>query len=73
MAHPDDATRTRKNVVVALGNRALLERELGNLVHQLHRLAATDPARTDLETRRDGLLKLLDVNQDRPTSREQSG
>lgn len=73
MTHPHDATLKHKNVVTAFGNRALLERELGGLVHQLHRLRRNDPTRTDLKARRDGLLQLLDAETDRQAPRERDG
>ena len=61
--------RTGRKAVGALANVAVLERELGGIVHQLHRLGpAASAERAELEARRDGLLALLDAEQDRPAA-----
>ncbi len=57
---------TERRRVGALANVAVLERELGGVVHQLHRLGpAASAERAELEARRDGLLALLDAERAR--------
>ena len=44
----------------ALVNIGLLERELGSVEHRLWKLAAGDPARSELEVQKRRLLQALD-------------